>query len=390
MASWKKMRLGIGPAILLIGLLLLGQMNHWWSTSKSSGGLTLDQELILWTFLGSAIVASIWGYVAHMDTHSGVEKPRPDVDNSLNATASGAGTSTNNQASGTGSQIGQGNKSNSDNQNINIGGLNLSDWPQGLPVNITINNNSYYASPDVGLKDLKENHLQEAVTNTNQAISIEPRNPAIHNNRAIARFATEDYTGAIADWKIATELEPSNYSYHANLAKALSRYAVGRPDVKDLVAQSIQETQLSINTAPNYGNLKSGLYADIAAGYFQLGQGDEAEQFIQAALNLDPNGSHAHSLNGLLLLRNGENEKAVAETKKAIELDPGKADPYFTLAKYYAFIEPDREKAYVNLKMALKLDPSYSVNFNNPNTPWTSLYDDLRFKAIIEPYIKVS
>ena len=373
------------------------------SPRKLSKGTRISIWIGVAAIIATIAVGVYSTYVAHKDsTHD--SKPSLPVVSATNgpqsATSSGAGPATNNAANGSNSHIGNGDASNSNNNNVNIGGVDLSKLPKDRPIYITINN--FNASPKVlpsrsegtrqrqyrmyfnlAVQNLIDKKMSAAIVNNTHAIKINPKPAATYNNRAIARFSSGDYLGAVSDWETASKLEPFNSAYHQNLAKALSRYAVGRKDAFSLTTQSISEDYLALNDPANTQTVVAFIWCDIGAGYMQIGKSQMASQAVNKALQLNPECSNAHSLKATFLLANGDEQHALDELKVSLLLNPDDSLSYWSLAEYYAFTRPDRDKAYFNLSKALSLDPSLSVNFHNPNASWRSLCNEPRFRELI-------
>lgn len=166
-----------------------------------------------------------------------------------------------------------------------------------------------------------------------------------------AYFLNRDYMNAAVAWKKSEAIAPLDPRLRFSLAMAYIHLA--RPDWARTVLESLAAQ-----------NDKDALYP------FWLGRLDydgheynQAIQDFQHAIALDPRMARAYDNLGLCYYYQNQNDLAVANYEKAIELDRGSehpsAWPYLDLAITQQFLNrlADAEK---NLREAIRLDPGFA------------------------------
>lgn len=87
---------------------------------------------------------------------------------------------------------------------------------------------SHPESPETQLKfgsDVaRKGHWREAAFRFEQAIAKDPRNARAHNNLAVALEANGDFARALAEYKIALEIEPNSNHIRRNYARFAEFY----------------------------------------------------------------------------------------------------------------------------------------------------------------------
>lgn len=179
---------------------------------------------------------------------------------------------------------------------------------------------------------------------------------SLHTGRLLAfagtiYFRNQDYLNAAVAWKKAEAIAPLDANLRFLLAMAYVRMTHpewARPVLESLAA----------------GNNKEALYP------YWLGRLDydghqysSAIRHFQHAIELNPQMARAYDNLGLCFYYENQNELAVKNHEKAIELDRGSehpsAWPYLNLAITQQFLNrlPDAEK---NLREAIRLDPAFA------------------------------
>jgi len=82
----------------------------------------------------------------------------------------------------------------------------------------------------------------------------------------------------------------------------------------------------------------------------------EAEASIKRALALDPNSAYSHDVSGWFASVMGRSSEAIAESRKAVELDPLSLVSNFSLSHYMA---RDYNQALQQANRTLEIDPKY-------------------------------
>jgi len=164
-------------------------------------------------------------------------------------------------------------------------------------------------------------------------------------------FLNQDYLNAAVAWKKSEAIAPLDPKPHFSLAMAYIR--IGHPDWARPVLESLAAQ-----------NEKAALYP------YWLGRLDyDAHEYNRAIRNfqhsiaLDPRMARAYDNLGLCYYYQNQNDLAVENYEKAIELDRGSvhpsAWPYLNLAITQQFLNrlSDAEK---NLRQAIRLDPGFA------------------------------
>jgi len=90
---------------------------------------------------------------------------------------------------------------------------------------------------------------------------------------------------------------------------------------------------------------------------YNEGKLDEAKAALDKALRLDANKPLALDYLGLIALKQGDVDGAIACRKRAIEIDPHTPQHYYNAAQLYLFGKKDPEAAETMIAPALKLGP---------------------------------
>jgi TolB-like protein/tetratricopeptide (TPR) repeat protein len=165
---------------------------------------------------------------------------------------------------------------------------------------------------------------------------------------------------AIECYEKAIEKDPAFAMAYAGLATChefLASVGLSRPEVAFPKAKAAALRALEIN--PDIAEAAASL-AGVKARYEWDFAG--AEQDYKRAIEINPGYAWAHMGYANLLSTLGRHEEAIAENKKACELDPLSATIIFSLAcRYYYARQYDR--AAEEAKRGLELDP-YLIDFN--------------------------
>ncbi len=132
----------------------------------------------------------------------------------------------------------------------------------------------------------------------------------------------------------------------------------------DLATKAIQEYRLAIEADPSSEFLTSGL----AELYVKTGHIRDAVLEAQDILKRDPKNLEAHKLLGRIYLRSlgdmpggsgSENvlKLAIEQYQQIVQLEPGNVDDHLLLGRLYR-LNSDLQKAEAELKTAVKLDPN--------------------------------
>lgn len=109
---------------------------------------------------------------------------------------------------------------------------------------------------------------------------------------------------------------------------------------------------------------------------------DRAIADYTKAIELNPNYAPAYNNRGFVWMLKGNNDRVIADSTRAIELRPNYADAYFIRASGYAY-KGEKNKALSDLEKAITLDKSYKERAQL-NINFMPLWGDEDFKKLIE------
>jgi serine/threonine-protein kinase len=144
-----------------------------------------------------------------------------------------------------------------------------------------------------------------------KAVELQPDNDTCHNRFGVIlmKFPGEE-NAAIAEFRRAIEIDPSDPVERQNLAEAFDR----KGDFASAAATSREALKLRPQEVRSYGLLSK--YLNHAKDY------DEAVVVCRMALNLDPTFVGAHNNLGMALRGKGRLEEAIPSFRRAAELSP--------------------------------------------------------------------
>jgi len=192
----------------------------------------------------------------------------------------------------------------------------------------------------------QEGRSAEAVTEYERALRANPKLVKSHNNMALALVELGRLEEAAGHFRTSLELEPKAEIY-SDLGFIMAR--LGHPD--EARADYLRALELDPNCASAHFNL--------AVTFVQAGAFGEAEAHYRQALPGRPT-AETHNGLGYVLARRGRTDEAVAEFRKAIDVDPKFTPAYNNLADALAKQGKLEEAAhYYELSLAEK--PSAAV-----------------------------
>ena len=175
-------------------------------------------------------------------------------------------------------------------------------------------------------------------------------NPAVSDSKADAKPAPR-------------KVDRASAYYHYSLAHYYEEMvtAYGRSDMAN---KAIEEYRLAIEADPSSEFLTSGL----AEFYVKTGRIRDAVLEAQDIIKRDPKNLEAHKLLGRIYLRslgdmpggNGSDnilKLAIDQYEQIVKLEPDSVDDHLLLGRLYR-LNNDLQKAEAELKTAVKLDPS--------------------------------
>jgi tetratricopeptide (TPR) repeat protein len=202
---------------------------------------------------------------------------------------------------------------------------------------------------------LQRGNVDEAITQYQKALQIEPDYAEAHDNLGTLFVRMGRVEEGIAQFQKALRIQPDYAGAHDNLGAALLQ--TGKVD------EAIAQFQKALQTMPE----SAGAYCNLGAALLQKGKVEEAISQFQMALQIDPDHAEAHNNLGNALARLGKADEAIAHLQKALQFQPDYAEAHDNLGS--ALLQKGREdQAITEYQMALQIKPDYADAHNNLGT----------------------
>lgn len=194
--------------------------------------------------------------------------------------------------------------------------------------------------------------IELAVQKAQQAVDIEPNNALYLAILGWTQDFLGDYNAAVTNTEQAIKLDPKSSAAHAYYAESLAD-----KDIKQLEA-AIAAAKKAVELDPNNAD------AYRAHGYTlqRAGRFDEALEMYTKAVQLMPNASYHRRQLGAFLRDRGRYDQAVAEFNKAIQLEPDNPVGYNSLGRVY-YQQDQMAQAAEHFKKATDTDPAYATGW---------------------------
>jgi tetratricopeptide (TPR) repeat protein len=205
----------------------------------------------------------------------------------------------------------------------------------------------------------------QAIANYTSVIEIEPENFFAYYYRGLSHQFNKQYDQAISDYNKALETVPTmkdsfmkkrfTYRWIYKLDYSLLKKWVSflTPQEEKVLRLSVgigerpvyddEGTFLNLHSEPISGKTFypyvkryfNDLYYSLSLAHASKKEYEKAMQYINKTLDLKPNFGNAYSLRGLLHWRTHQRQQAIADFKKAIEINPKDNKSYKNLAEIY-------------------------------------------------------
>ena len=175
-------------------------------------------------------------------------------------------------------------------------------------------------------------------------------------NDAVTSYNAKDYDKAIASYKLASQIKPQDTTavlYSAYASEAKQDFPAAKASYNHLLAMNYKSVTLysrlfqmakqENNQAEAAKILQQALLAYPTNKGFMLedlnmslagGKGEDALGKINKSIAADPSNSNLYAVRGSMYDQQKKTELAVADYKKAVELDPKNFDAQFNLGVY--------------------------------------------------------
>lgn len=212
---------------------------------------------------------------------------------------------------------------------------------------LEINPNYEDAQNNLGHALAQKGRLDEAIAHYRIALRIKPELAEAHNNLGNALGGQGKSDEAIAEYLTALKLDPQNENALNNLG--IARAMQGKPEEAGRLL--LEAVRLKPSDASAHGNLGT-LYAS------QNKLQDAAEQF-RIALQLDPDDAKSHNNMGNVLSQLGKPAEATEHYQTALKLQPANPEANYNLG-LVLLQQGRRQEAISHFAEALRLRPDYA------------------------------
>lgn len=228
----------------------------------------------------------------------------------------------------------------------------------------------------LGIICLMTGRYQEATSLLSASIAVQPNNPDVYLNLAVAHKQQGDLPAAIECNEKAVALGCTYPEAFVNFGDTLLE--AGR------INEAIEKYKHAIRLRPSYAEARNSL----ASAYIRTNNLDDARKSLERALQLNPNYAFAHHNLGIVLHRNGKLAAAVSALDQACRLLPnpdsftnlGNALFDLGLANGEAICLQQSEQAYLS---ALRYAPQGAEIYSNLGLLYTQ---QLQFDKAINAF----
>lgn len=201
--------------------------------------------------------------------------------------------------------------------------------------------------------------------------------PGLHNRLGVALTLKRHFNSAVYEFRQALLLKPDYHNAHANLADVLATLG----EINGAIVHSWQAASLETDNSDDQKSLSSLLgrkghrvgsaaethkenlgpgdweyHAIIAHALLDSGMTDDAVAEYRRAVEINPVAPHPHDDLGCALLLQGKNDAAIAEFQQATKIEPAYAWGYFNLGRALQ-AKGDKTGALTAFKQAYALEP---------------------------------
>ena len=202
------------------------------------------------------------------------------------------------------------------------------------------------ADNDLGAVFLGQGKVQEAMSQFEQTLRLEPDCAQAHNNLGIALAQTGSIEEAIAQCEQALQIKPDYAEAHYDLGVAFENV--------ERETEAIDQYEKALRIYPDY----VGAHVNLGNAFLRIGKVTEATEEYEQALRINPNYAEAYSNLGAILQRLGKLPEAVARYEQALRIKPDYVEAHFNLGLALEKLGRTPE-AIEHYEQVLKLRPDY-------------------------------
>ncbi|CAN5258010.1 hypothetical protein BH10ACI1_BH10ACI1_23250 [soil metagenome] len=236
-----------------------------------------------------------------------------------------------------------------------------------------------------------EKDYEKAIANYTQAIRLNSQSADTYYNRALAYYDSEDYEKAIADYTKSIQLKPGadaynnrglayelngNYKLAADDYRTALRIQPGYALAKTNLAR-VESTSTTTNTGGGGGagdgnnrtttttttTNNAEYYADLADGYYEKDDFDNALVNYNKAIQLDPRSAGSYVRRGFIYHYTGEVAKAYEDYDTAVRLNPALKNEAYMKCMIYDVSNDDANMGVRVCTDTINEFPSFSLAY---------------------------
>ena len=198
--------------------------------------------------------------------------------------------------------------------------------------------------------------LEDAVTQYQEALRLQPDFPEAHNNLGNVWARTPGrQNAAVGEFETAVRLRPGFAEAHYNLGTSLERIS-GRTE--DAIRQFEETLRLKPDFAEAHYNF--GTVLEKVPGRLN----DAVSQYREA-IRLRPEYVEARANLGNALAIAGQSDEAISQYEEAIRLKPDYVEAHYNLGNLLKKMPGRQNEAIAHYEVALQLRPDYAEAHNN-------------------------
>lgn len=202
----------------------------------------------------------------------------------------------------------------------------------------------------------KLKRYEDAITDLNKAIELDPRYAAVWNNRGVSYGMLDQPSRAIADLNRAIELDPDYPGAWFN--RGVAQNELGYPE------KAVGDYSRAIELDPNYAHA----WNNRGYTWWKLNQQEKALADYTKAIELDPSYTQAWYNCGVVYNVLGKWDQAIASFTRAIELNPKEARAWTGRGFAYSHQENKLKETLADYSKAVELNPKEAQLWYNRGT----------------------
>jgi tetratricopeptide (TPR) repeat protein len=179
----------------------------------------------------------------------------------------------------------------------------------------------------------------------NHTLACTTRNDMAHNNLGQALLQKGRVDEAITQYQQALEINPNSVGAHLNLGNALSQE--GKAD------KAIRQFEQALQTNPD----DATAHLNLGNALCQKGKLDEGIRHFEQALQIKPDDAGAHNSLGNALCQKGKPDEGIRHFEQALQTNPGFAPAHYNLG--IALLQKGGvSEAIIHFQKALQIAPA--------------------------------